>query len=145
MPDHTIRLRGPWLLIDPEAPEGPPRRLALPATAAPEMPGPLLRLRRSFARPPRLAGPIACRLIVEDLPGLRAVVLNGRDLPLSPDVAEPTEPWDIGHWLRPRNLLELLVAPPIASESRGLWGSIALVFEPSEGSGAIDGAPRDGS
>ena len=145
MTDHTIRLRGPWLLVDPEAPDAPPGRLTLPADAPPERPGPLLRLRRSFARPPRIDGPIDCRLIVDDLPGLRSAVLNGQDLPFDRDPLVAPRTVEIGPLLRPRNVLELLVDRTVPTQSRGPWGRIALVFGPTDGPLAIDDTPRDGA
>lgn len=133
MPEHLIRLRGPWELIDPQAPESQPSRLALPAERLPSTGGPLL-LRRRFGRPARIDGRPPCSLRAEAVPGLLRIRLNGVDLP-RPDAGQGGAAGAfeaaIGPLLRVRNLLELEVDPgPASRTGAGLpWGSIALAFD----------------
>ncbi|QDV33587.1 hypothetical protein [Tautonia plasticadhaerens] len=130
MAEHLIRLRGPWELIDPGAPDAEPSRLTLPADRLPRPGGPL-RLRRRFGRPARLDGDPSCSIRAEAVPGLLRVRLNGVELPRPPDDRPGAFQAEVGPLLDLRNLLELEVDPArsAGAEVGRPWGSIALVFE----------------
>ncbi|RUL88424.1 hypothetical protein [Tautonia sociabilis] len=139
MPDHLIRLRGPWELLpgpgpDADAPPSP-SRLDLPADSPPLALRPC-RLRRRFGRPLRLPPGSSCRLRVEHLPGLVRVALNGRILVDGPP--DSTLELPLPDDLLPRNLLELTLAPSAAipSASSLPWGVVTLVFEAAD---SVDG------
>lgn len=136
MPEHLIRLRGPWQLWDSvDRPEGP-SRIVLPIDSLPSSSGPI-RLQRHFGRPARSAESVSCRLRCRDVPGLRSIRLNDELL------AEPS-PADLGPTasievpipgsLLQRNILELVVDPGQARSfpSTSPWGSVCLVFNPDE-------------
>ena len=138
MPEHLIRLRGPWELLD-EAAVGPEaiRRIDLPIEILPGSDRPL-RLRRRFGRPVRFRPGLACWLRFEDVPGLVQVTLNGEPLATVPGDDVPSidgSDVPIGSRLLPRNVLELTVAPgpPRQTEAGRPWGAIALVFGPDDG------------
>jgi hypothetical protein len=134
MPEHPIRLRGPWdLLEDPGPADRRASNITLPTRFFPEVDSPLI-LRRRFGRPARLDGQIACRLRAEHIPGLICMSLNGETLSELADDSEGKGELlevEVGPLLRIRNVLELMVDPRQAASglSDQPWGSISLVFD----------------
>jgi hypothetical protein len=136
MPEHLIRLRGPWDLLDrPGPPDDRASRISLPTNSFPESDRPLI-LRRRFGRPALLDGQLACRLRAEHVPGLIRMTLNGEVL-FEPageprDLAGSLElDLEVGPLLKIRNVLELTVdpRPDGAGPAEPAWGSFALVFD----------------
>lgn len=134
MPDHRIRLRGPWEVVHLEPnPEGV-SRITLPTNSLPSTDQPLRILRR-FGRPPRLSESdlTPCRIEIEDAPGLIQITFNDESLPL-PESNTGSTPgtfhFSVNQKLQARNMLVLTIS---AAPSRPVWshpwGSISLVFE----------------
>ena len=142
MPDHLIRLRGAWELIDAdahaevaaEAAGDLPARLTLPV-AWPAGSARRLRLVRKFGRPAHDPAHESLLLALDRVPGLRGIWLNGLRLTI-PDPASGRLEIPVDR-LSERNELVLDVEPPAHppgdSSPPALWGEIALVIrhEPS--------------
>ncbi|MEW4567861.1 hypothetical protein AB1L88_08335 [Tautonia sp. JC769] len=135
MPDHLIRLRGPWELrfsADSPSDARHATRIGLPADAIPEDPLPIT-LSRRFGRPIRVSRTQPCRLRCASVPGLLAIRLNGDPLfERPPEAALATDPIELAipGALRDRNLIEFTVlglAARLASPNTP-WGSVVLVF-----------------
>lgn len=126
MPEHRIRLRAAWERIDPDG-DGSPARVDLPTTWAEADRDRPIRLARRFGRPRVDDATGAVVLELADVPGLRAIRLNGRGLPVP--AGDPGRV-DLGGRLEARNVLELDVVPARAEGTP--WGSIALVV-PGQG------------
>lgn len=146
MPEHLIRLRGPWEFRFPTDPGIEPIRLSLPADALPIAPNPMTILRQ-FGRPARGSASMTCSLRCESVPGLLTVHLNGEPLiERSPENALSTDPIEvpIATPLRPRNRLELTVLGKAASftSPERPWGSVALVFTEQEEVPRVDESNR---
>ena len=138
MSEHRIRLRGGWeaRAIDPML--GAVDRLTLPIRWDVDRPR-RLRLTRRFQRPPledpshlgsRQAGPPELWLLLEHVPGLLALELNGE----SPVCVWPEQTrYEIPLGRLPqRNQLVLEIETPRSNDRAGSaapeWGSIALVI-----------------
>jgi hypothetical protein len=137
VPDHLIRLRGGWELIDAEATAESsgdrPVRLTLPV-AWPKGSARLVRLVRKFGRPPHDPAHESLLLTLDRVPGLRALWLNELLLTL-PDSNQGRLEIPLDR-LSERNELVLDVRPPHPPGESGQsppWGEIALVIrrEPS--------------
>lgn len=134
MPEHLIRLRGPWdLLEDPSPADRRASRISLPTHFFPDADRPLI-LRRRFGRPALIDGQLPCRLRAEQIPGLIRMNLNGETLSEpadSPEAKGELLEVEVGPLLTIRNVLELTVDPRRAAAglSEQPWGSIALVFD----------------
>lgn len=121
MSEHAIQLRRAWDLQTASA----TRRVDLPTIW--DAPGPR-HLARSFRRPPIDPSAERLSLRLRDVAGLRAVRLNGREIPIDPgslqhDLELPAE-------LPDRNRLELDVELAGSHDLDASWGSIALVIQP---------------
>ena len=130
MPDHAIALRRAW--------EGrfgeETRRVDLPIdwSTAGEVPS---RLSRVFQRPPIDPEREALLIRFESVPGLRSVLLNGRDL--GQPAADGT-PWECGiDDATPRANRLILGLEPAHFPPDSEWGRISIVVRVREGS------PRD--
>jgi hypothetical protein len=142
VPDHLIRLRGGWELIDgdsdadaaAEASGDLPLRLTLPVVW-PIGSARRVRLVRKFGRPAHDPAHESLLLTLNRVPGLRAVGLNGLALTI-PDSDQCRLEIPIDR-LSERNELVLDVEPqphpPGDSGQLAPWGEIALVIrrEPS--------------
>ncbi len=146
MPEHLIRLRGPWEFRFPTDPGIEPIRLPLPSDTLPVARDSMTILRQ-FGRPARGSASMACRLRCESMPGLLTVHLNGEPLiERSAENALSTDPIEvpIPSPLRLRNRLELTVlgnAASFASPERP-WGSVALVFTEQDEPPRVDESDR---
>jgi hypothetical protein len=137
VPDHLIRLRGAWELIEADAAAevsgALPVRLSLPV-AWPGGSARRLRLVRKFGRPAHDPAQESLLLTLNRVPGLRGVWLNGLRLTVPDPIPVRLEiPIDR---LSERNELVLDVEPPHPPGDSGpssRWGEIALVIrrEPS--------------
>ena len=126
MSEHLIRLRGGWEFHMGES----VRRLALPLTWPPGLVS-RVRLVRPFNRPPIDLQSERLGLRLDDVRGLLAVRLNGRELARpAPGTSMLELPLD--EPLPARNVLELDVAPETTVEPAA-WGRIALVIRPRGG------------
>ena len=132
MPDHRIRLRGAWERLETSSdPPPPPCRVDLPVIWSPRDATRPFRLIRRFGHP--TIDPARQRLVLElaDVPGLRAVRLNGQPLDLTLKASVEPVRIELPAPLPARNLLEvevvLLGSGPAAFDQP--WGSIALVIE----------------
>jgi hypothetical protein len=139
VPDHLIRLRGGWELIDAasateaEAPDVP-SRLTLPVVW-PDDSVRQVRLVRKFGRPAHDPAHESLLLALDRVPGLRGIRLNGLRLTIPDRTGGRLEiPFDR---LSERNVLVLDVEPPPHPPGDPSppqpWGEIALVIrrEPS--------------
>ncbi len=127
MPEHRIRLRGPWD-CSAAGEAGPGRRVDLPLADAGALPT-RSRLARKFGRPPYDPALDSLRLELADVPGLLGVRLNGVDC----RPADPGGPrWSIpiDDPLPSRNELTLDVDLSGLGDLAAPWGSIALVIGP---------------
>lgn len=133
MAEHRIRLRAAWDLAPaPGGPPGPARRVDLPAPW-PGDAGPTALLRRGFGRPRLDPGRESARLELADVPGLVAVVVNGRRVEPGPGEGVLSVP--LPDPLPARNVVELevdLAGLDPAARARP-WGSIAVVVGPLAG------------
>lgn len=138
MPEHRIRLRGGWLLIDTSAACASPRRLTLPLPGHPE-PGHRVVLLRPFQRPPIDPARETLWLHLGSVPGLDEVRLNG--VPFARPPAAPDGIWyNLGDDLPARNRLELhlgLAAPAEVSA----WGDVALLIRSRDMPPGVTGGP----
>lgn len=126
MAEHIIRLRAGWDWRAAADPAGPPRPVALPTSWPDEWAG-RIRLTRRFGRPAsRLAAPDRVFLVLEHVPGLARLDLNGAAIRVDPAERRHEIPLEA---LAPRNELRLEADPPDAA-GRAVWGEIALVFRP---------------
>ena len=129
MPDHRIRIRGPWdrSTIGGDG-AGPPGRVSLPCPGPGELSG-RFRLIRRFGRPPHDPARESLRLDLADVPGLLRVTLNGVDRPLAPAGGPP---WSIpiDEPLPDRNVLALDVDFAGVEGFAAPWGSISLAIGP---------------
>jgi len=135
MPEHLIRLRGGWVLLDPvvlpplpETSSGP--RVTLPITW-PEEAGSALavRLVRSFGPPPLDSTRECLALRLADVGGLVSAHLNGREI-ARPAPGTTALEVSLPLPLPPRNRLVLDVE--VAPASTRPWGAIALVVSTRE-------------
>jgi hypothetical protein len=127
MQEHIIRFRGGWEWR--ESPSGTtpgaPRRVTLPLTWPVDVCGPV-RLVRPFQSPriDPLVESLGLRL--DDVPGLRSISLNEREL-IRPD-PQATSLWlPLPSDLPPRNHLTLDVEPADSGTQSMPWGTISLV------------------
>jgi hypothetical protein len=137
VPDHLIRLRGAWELIEADAAAevsgALPVRLSLPFSW-PAVSSRRVRLVRKFGRPAHDPAYESLLLTLNCVPGLRGVWLNGLRLTVpDPNPGRLEIPIDR---LPERNELVLDVEPPHPpgdSSPPPRWGEIALVIrrEPS--------------
>ena len=129
MTDHQIRLRGAWDRLDDL--NAPARRVDLPTVWSVADSARPFRLVRKFGRPPFDPNTQAIRLELVDVPGLLAVRLNGRTLPVKDN---PTR-IELGGELSSRNLLELDVdlSGREKRDEGSPWGTIALVIAARSG------------
>ena len=127
MPDHRIRLRGAWDRLEPSDPAAT-TRVDLPTvwTVADDT-GPV-RLSRRFGRPRFDSTTEAVELELVDVPGLRAVRLNGRTLGEGRLAADSPRRFPVGAALLARNVLELDVVLDGSTPLGTAWGTIALVI-----------------
>ena len=128
MSEHRIRLRGGWEAHAIDGIPGVVERLTLPIRWEFDRPR-RLRLTRRFQRPP-LAVPSQLVLLLEHVPGIVALELNGESpVGVSPEQTRYEVPLDR---LLERNQLVLEIATPCATDRAGgdapEWGSIALVI-----------------
>ncbi len=146
MPEHLIRLRGPWELRTSTDSSAPSARVVLPTESLPVTEQPIVLLRH-FGRPARVSESPSCRLRCESVPGVFRIRLNGELLtersssdPYSTDPIEVPIPGP----LRLRNQLELSVLPPADHfpSSAQPWGSILLVFEEDTQRPCVDESAR---
>lgn len=124
MPDHKIRLRGPWGAVDLDAPFSEPFRLSLPIDRLDGDSPRRLRLTRKFGRP-RSAESL--KLTLENVEGLEALSVN--DEPLTWRIDDSgTLVVDLPP-LRERNTLRLeaMIGPPLPEEAP-VWGEVAIVI-----------------
>jgi len=125
MPEHRIRLRGGWFLIDTEDAEAAPRRLTLPLAGHPA-PGRRVVLLRPFQRPPVDPAREMLWLQLDSVPGLDEARLNG--VPLSPQTTTPGGlRYCLDDGLPARNRLELHVGTAMPTDGSG-WGEVALMI-----------------
>jgi hypothetical protein len=138
MSEHRIRLRGGWEARALDAMPWAANRLTLPIRWDLDRPR-RLRLARRFQRPPlegpshrgsRRAGQPDLRLLLEHVPGLIALELNGESpVCVSPEQTRYEVP--LGR-LPQRSQLVLEVETPRRDDRAGgeapEWGSIALVI-----------------
>jgi hypothetical protein len=124
VPDHRIRLRGGWELIDVDEPGSAPARVTLPLVSG--LPrGGRVRLIRKFGRPPVDDRAESVWLSLDHVTGLRAASLNGRplaiELPLEGRIEIPVD-------LPERNELVLEADLPGGSRAWPPWGEVALLI-----------------
>lgn len=131
MPGHPIRLRAAWERRDPARPDAPPDRVDLPLAVA-DIPRVPFRLERRFGLP-RLGPGETILLVLEDVPGLVAVTLNGQPL-ARPGPGTSALHLDPGPALQPRNVLVLDVDPSSWHAPPAAWGRIALEVVPDASS-----------
>jgi len=123
VPEHLIRLRGGWELLDADDANSTPSPLTLPTAWAPHPAPRRLRLVRKFGAP----AADRVRLALEAVEGLRAITLNG--VPLAFDATSADRLVVDLPPLGDRNVLTLDVdlAGPSTVPSP-LWGRIALAI-----------------
>jgi hypothetical protein len=132
--EHRIRLRGGWECRTIEATPGDLERLTLP-THWPS--GRRRLLTRRFGRP-RLGPGSRVLLLMEQVPGIRSLLLNGQPAArASPEASRYEIPLGA---LPERNHLVLEIEPPRSTDPASLaapgWGEIALLIrtpEPPDG------------
>lgn len=132
MSEHRIRLRAAWQWRPRDQEDEAPRRIDLPASWTVVGSGPMLLTRR-FRRPPLETGRERARLLLEDVPGLRSVRLNGVEL-ARPAAGTAALTLDLEGHLLPSNELVLEVDPvgwTAPGANAGPWGAIALVIGPA--------------
>lgn len=129
MPEHLIRLRGPWEVYFLANSPRPPTRLSLPVPVLPASEDSRLLLRH-FGRPVQWNQDIPTVLRLDQVPGVVVVSLNGETVAEHPATESGPLEFPVARLLRPRNVLELTVAPgPDRTGERGLpWGSVSLIF-----------------
>ena len=126
MPEHLIRLRGGWSVHDPDQLQNPARSLTLPARLGPGFPR-RARLERKFGRPRHDPSGEIISLLLEGVPGLIRVVLNG-DEHEPPSTGDRLELTNLS--LGPRNVLMLEVELDDSGDLDHPWGAVALVISP---------------
>ncbi len=141
MPEHRIRLRGPWDRILAADVAGRLARVDLPLGGVDARLGPF-RLIRKFGRPPFDPATETLRLDLAGVPGLVSATLNGSALPMA-DLDRGALSIPIPGSIPARNILALDVDPALAEGFGGAWGSIALVIGPIPGSSTTR-PPGDG-
>jgi hypothetical protein len=137
MPEHLIRLRGGWLLLDPGA--VPPRatgtaqqRVTLPITWPDEAGSAVaVRLVRSFGPPPLDRAHERLALRLADVGGLVSAALNGQEIARPAPGATALE-IPLAFPLASRNRLVLEV--DVTRANHRPWGTIALVVSRRESS-----------
>lgn len=130
MSDHRIRLRGGWEMLEPDEPKSPPRLVTLPIALEPRSTGRLVFVRR-FGRPAHDPAQQQVALVLERVPGLARIRLNGRDRPLLPIDRFVLENLELAE----RNVLVLEVEPETTGAPRDDWGHVALVVGPRSPAG----------
>ncbi|ODU00731.1 MAG: hypothetical protein ABS79_02880 [Planctomycetes bacterium SCN 63-9] len=131
MSSHVIKFRKAWECHDLENPDMPPRRLYLPLSANSSVPN-QARLSRAFGCPPLAWGRETLTIRLEQVPGLQALRLNDRPIPLpKPMVATLEVPLN-APLARNRLILDVCFEPATSQESSSHagWGKIALVITP---------------
>jgi len=126
MPEHRIRLRGGWELLEAESSQTVPAVVNLPfrfiATGSRK-----LRLSRKFGRPRLDLRRESLWLSLGSVPGLGSASLNGNALAIEGPAEQGLEiPVEISE----RNELVLEVVFPADQGEAGPWGEIALVIRP---------------
>ncbi len=130
MPEHLIRLRGPWWIAAPDQPDAPGHRFPLP-TEGPWPAAPTHLLSRRFQAPQYDPDHESVGLRLADVPGLTAVRLNEQPLIIYTEELAPgsARTLDLNGSLRPgSNLLELLVNQSGSAPAGSVWGQVALVI-----------------
>lgn len=124
MPEHKIRLRGPWEALDLNDPSSEPFRVSLPLERLDGDSSRRLRLVRKFGRPRSVE---TLKLTLENVEGLESLSVNDEPLTwrvndsggLSVDLPP----------LRERNTLRLeAVIEPELSGRSSAWGNVAIVI-----------------
>jgi hypothetical protein len=128
MPPHAIRLRAAWEIRP--GPDSTWTRIDLPLSPSTLPAGPAT-LRRRFRPPPIDPAAEELWLVLEAIPGVDSVDLNGREW--LPEGRGLTTRIEAG----PTNLLELRLGET-ASRATDLWGIIRLEIRP-RGEGQIVG------
>ncbi len=130
MPEHRIRIRGAWDRASSR--DNRPGRVDLPHVWAEADASSPFYLTRKFGSPRFNRASETIALELADVPGLRAVRLNGRRLEAGPGEIARIE---LGSILLDRNLLELDVdlAGLSRAEIGSPWGQIALVISGRSG------------
>jgi len=129
--EHRIRLRGGWGCCAAGLPETDEHRVTLPMRWSPDGLG-RMRLTRRFGRPPFDPDRELLILRLDQVAGIRSMLLNGQPVA---GVAPERSFYElqINH-SRDRNLLVLEVERPLPGmESAGAsaeWGIVALVVRP---------------
>lgn len=133
MPDHLIRLRRGWQLLDDESPGSPSRWVSLP-TRWSAGPGRRVRLARRFGQP-RLASLETLWLRLDRVPGLGPITLNGSDMPHQRRDGGSIEIPLPGLGDRNELIVEVSLpeTDPPSAEGLAEWGDIALVVRQSHG------------
>jgi hypothetical protein len=142
MPEHRIRLRGPWISSAEAGTPTDPSRISLPIAAWPDSIAPKIRLSRHFGRPRIDPTSQSLRIELRQTAGVTAAWLNGQRITIEDDGGFHALR-GIGPLLE-RNELALEVDTAVAREATTPWGEVALVIvdEPSAGSRDIGLAPE---
>ncbi len=124
MPEHRIRLRKGWELIDLDTPEPRPERVALPLPAGWRSDR-RIRLIRRFGCPALDSGSESLWLRMESVWGLGGLQINGRDIALG-SLTQGTLEMRLED-LHPRNELALERFARGPGETAA-WGEIAILI-----------------
>ena len=131
MSEHRIRLRGGWECrgrVDDDSPEVV-RRIDLPVVWPEDFPK-VVYLTRQFGKPPVDRSKESVSLEFLNVPGLRSVRLNGREI-RTESRSESGFAYPLEETILPRNGLMLEVERPQATgETSMFWGEIAIVIQP---------------
>ncbi|MFI5454260.1 MAG: hypothetical protein ACHRXM_02315 [Isosphaerales bacterium] len=133
MIEHRIRLRGGWGCCAAGLPDSDEQRVTLPIRWSPDGLG-RMRLTRRFGRPPFDPDRELLILRLDQVAGIRCILLNGQPIAgVAPE--KSLYELQIDH-SRDRNLLVLEIERPLpCMESAGAsaeWGIVALVVRPIE-------------
>ena len=127
MPEHRIRLRGGWELLEVESSQTVPAHVNLPLGVIPTG-SRTVRLTRRFGRPRLDRRRESLWLFLGSVAGLRSASLNGSMLAIEGPAGEGLEiPVEISE----RNELVLEAELPAARGEAFPWGDIALLIRPS--------------